>query len=189
MTSVGTIINTHTGPARVVVMVPVGARPDGQNYSQALTQAVGNGAVAAADASVPAVAAQQNAAGTQSAPASSGSASITGQPAVQAVFVLDPHALSASPNNSGTQTDDQNGDGNGSDNSGLSGSPTDPQNGQDGTTSADGSSSGATHKAGESGKSHWQPSGSARIAAIYRNTEKSASDNAASVGDNLSILG
>ena len=190
MTSVGTIINTHTGPARVVVMVPVGARPDGQNYSQALTQAVANGAVTAADAATtsPAALAQQNAAGNPTSPASSGptAAMVTSQPVVQAVFVLDPHALSASPDSSGPQTDGQSSDGT---SSGLNGSSTDPQNGKDGTRSADGSASDGTDKAGENGKSHWQPSGSARIAALYRTTEKTASDSAASVGDNLSILG
>jgi hypothetical protein len=40
MISIGSIINTHTGPARVTVMLPAYMK-DGIHYSQALTQAVG----------------------------------------------------------------------------------------------------------------------------------------------------
>ena len=173
MTTIGTIITTHTGPARVVVMVPGGTRPDGQDYNQALTQAVASAAVPAAGA--PVNAAQQSDNG-QSSPSTATPAPspVSSQPAMQAVFVLDPHAITASPFGSGSSDDQNNTDG--------------QQTGaKDQTRSADGTT-------GHDGKSHWQPSGLAKITAMYRTAEKlTASEGGdaapAATGDHLSILG
>lgn len=176
MTTIGTIITTHTGPARVVVMVPGGTRPDGQDYNQALTQAVANGSAVAAG--VPLSAAQQSDNGqnntTTTAPAPS---PVTSQPAMQAVFVLDPHAMTASPDSSSSS-----GDQSGKDNTDGQQTGT-----KDQTRSADGST-------GPDGKPHWQPSGLAKITAMYRTAEKlTASEGGdaspAASGDHVSILG
>ena len=169
MTTIGNIITTHTGLARVVVMVPGGTRPDGQDYNQALTQAVASGAVPAAGA--PVNAAQQSDNG-QSNPSTAipAPSPVTSQPAMQAVFVLDPHAITASPNGSPDS------------------SSTDGQQKQTGTTDQTRSANGPDDKA------HWQPSGLAKITAMYRTAEKlTASEGgdsgAAATGDHLSILG
>jgi len=157
-------------------MVPGGTRPDGQDYNQALTQAVASGAVAAAGA--PIAAPQQSDNGqntpTTTAPAPS---PVTSQPAMQAVFVLDPHAITANPNGSPDSSGSTDGQTGKNDTDGQTGT-------KDQTRSADGST-------GPDGKSHWQPSGLAKITALYRTTEKlTASEGGdGSIGDHLSILG
>jgi len=154
----------------VVVMVPVGARPSGEDYSQALTQAVGGSAAVAAN--VPAALAQQQDSSGQNADASmvNGPSSASLQAAVQAVFVQDPQGTDAPPGT--TNPNGENSNGNSSD-------------------TTDKSQTDADKTAKSSKPSHWEPSGLAKIAALYRDTEKlaSAQDSGTATGDHLSILG
>lgn len=202
MTSVGNILNTHTGPVRVVGMVPVAVRANGPDYNQALTQALEGEAASAVTADI---SSEGQAAAAAAAQLATTAAS---QPTVQAVFVSTPQAVTATPdgvqggdnnqngaNAGGTDQTDGSIQANGHDKNGDGKSDTPDASGNDsGSTSGLGKDA-STEKSdtGKSGKSaHWEPSGLAKIAALYRSTEKlSATQSAptAAGSDNLDILG
>lgn len=176
MTTIGTIIRTHTGPARVVVMVPADARTNGESY---LTQAVAGGSVPATVA--PAV---QASAGGQSGSSGNDSGTTTTastQAAVQSVFVVDPHALSGNAQSSDGQGDPI----------------TQPDNASsadksDGTSSATVTSDQKAAQKAEDNKQahHWEPSGSAKIAALYRSTEQlNGGNDTTAKADHVTIYG
>ncbi|HVI52251.1 MAG TPA: hypothetical protein VM661_13640 [Candidatus Sulfotelmatobacter sp.] len=193
MTSVGNILNTHTGTVRIVGMVPVGARANGPDYNQALTQALGGDSASPSTA----VTTDISAAGQAAAAQQGSDATNASTPApVQTLFVSDPDG-----DDDQTKAGESGGDGQGDMTaSGRKDSANGPQSasgqnadGQNGNGDDNGDGADKTDAAEKSGKpAHWEPSGSAKIAALYRNTEKLAAGqdgNIPTSGDGLSILG
>ena len=165
MTTIGNIINTHTGPARVVVMLPAAAKTDQQSYSQALTQAVAGGLVSVPGAN-PAGSQQP---GGQTPSSSSDSPAISTSAAVQSVFVEHPQAMGApemSANLSGAQGQSGSSFGGNSDTSSQDDGQTGDQNKSQSQTQAQ-------------AHSKWEPTGLAKVSALYRHTGKIADDHSA----------
>jgi hypothetical protein len=99
---------------------------------------------------------------------------------MQAVFVLEPQAVTASPNSSNLSGDQNGMDANGNnDDTG--------KNGKDGDAASSSRSADGTSHTGKPG--HWEPSGMAKITAMYRSAEKLSAEEAAANGEHLSVLG